>query len=455
MTKLLNMTVTITPPVARLGETAPDSELVALLEGYSEPAILLTPNYRIVAANGAYRKTYGAGEDPRGRLCHSVSHGNDLSCDQAGEDCPLIESRRSGKPQRVLHIHHTPRGDEHVDVEIRPVGDGKGHIRYFLEIMRGARNVSARPSVRGLVGRSPAFIHMLELMQRVGPTEVTTLLLGESGTGKEEVARAIHRLSPRAGGAFVPVECSGLTETLFESELFGHEKGAFTGALSTHIGLVEAARGGTLFLDEIGDIPLQLQVKLLRLLETGTFRRVGSARTQQADFRLVCATHRNLSEMVRRGDFRQDLFYRINIFAIELPPLRDRPEDIPLLSETLLQRLPTGRDLGISREALNILSRYEFPGNVRELRNILERASLLTDCGTIQPKDLPTACIGVAPSPRVSAEAEDIVTLAEQERAYLHRAQRLHQGDRRSLAKKLGISERTLFRKLQALKLAP
>jgi len=433
------------------GVAAPAPELVALLEAYSDPAILLSPDCQVLAANRPYRDAYGGGADVCGRFCYEVSHHSDVSCDQAGEACPLLESRRSGRPHRVLHIHHTPRGDEHVDVETRPLPDHSGRIRYFVEIVRPTGDVSARPSAKGLVGRAPAFNRMLELMQRVGPSEVAALLLGESGTGKEEVARAIHQLSPRARGAFVPVECSGLTESLFESELFGHEKGAFTGAHSARVGLVEAARGGTLFLDEIGDIPQQLQVKLLRLLETGTFRRVGSSEPQQADFRLICATHRDLSGLVKSADFRQDLYYRVNTFPIELPALRDRREDIPLLAETLLRRIPTGADLALSDESLALLRRYAFPGNIRELRNILERASLLTDDRWIRPEHLPGDCHRPGDKPPYPDEAFRLVPLAEHERDYLVRAAREHKGSRAGLARALGISQRTLFRKLQDL----
>jgi len=233
-----------------------------------------------------------------------------------------------------------------------------------------------------LVGRSHAFLRMMDLVTRAAPTRTDILLRGPSGSGKEVVARAIHRLSHRVG-SFVPVDCSAMTANLFESELFGHEKGSFTGAQTRRPGLVEAAKGGTLFLDEVGDIPLELQVKLLRLLESGSFRRVGSTLERQADFRLVCATHRDLESMVAAGTYRADLYFRISAFPIRLPALRERRSDIPLLVETGLRRL--GReDLHVSREAMDALAGYDFPGNVRELLNIVERASILADGGTIR-----------------------------------------------------------------------
>ncbi|HZV55344.1 MAG TPA: sigma 54-interacting transcriptional regulator, partial [Rhodocyclaceae bacterium] len=250
-------------------------ELVSFLDGLAEPRIVMDRNYRIVAANAAYSREFGGGRPVVGRLCYEVSHHFTVPCDQAGESCPLQGSRADGQSRRVLHLHHTPRGEEHVDVETTPVRDESGHIGYFVETMRVVRHASGRPAAQGLVGRSPAFTRMLALVMRVAPSEAAVMLLGETGTGKELVARVIHEASPRAEGPFVAVDCSGLTETLFESELFGYEKGAFTGATHRKEGLVEAASGGTLFLDEIGELPPSLQVKLLRLLETGTYRRVG------------------------------------------------------------------------------------------------------------------------------------------------------------------------------------
>ncbi len=308
-----------------------------------------------------------------------------------------------------------------------------------------------------MVGRSPAYNRMLELINRAAPAMTAVLLLGESGTGKELAAHALHSLSPRAGRPFVPVDCSGMTETLFESELFGYEKGAFTGAGQRKIGLVEAAAGGTLFLDELGDIPLNLQVKLLRLLETGTFRRVGGVETLRADFRLVAATHRGVRDMVEAGTFRRDLYYRISAFPIHLPALRERREDLPLLIDTLLQRLAPERSLRLSREAMAGLAAYAFPGNVRELRNILERAVLLADGDLIDsahlPDELCPAGATDAPTlrpltPLAAAGPSDILPLDLAETQYVHWALRQLGGDKKALAARLGISERTLYRKL-------
>jgi two-component system, NtrC family, response regulator HydG len=438
----------------------------AVLDCLPDPAILLGDDYRILAANEAYRHAFGTGEEIVGRTCHETSHHSSLPCHLTGESCPLLHCRESGEPGRAMHIHHAPHGEEHEDVLVRPVVDQDGQVRAYVEIIRPLSIASAEPSIRQLVGRAPAFRHMLELVERVAPRDTTVLLLGESGTGKELVAEAVHRESRRSRRPFVPVDCSGLTETLFESELFGYEKGAFTGATSRRKGLVEAVEGGTLFLDEIGDVPLGLQVKLLRLLETGRFRRVGSTEQLRADFRLVCATHRDLEAMVAEGAFRQDLYYRINVFPIPLPPLRRRRDDVPLLVASLLERVAGGEDWQVHPEAMALLEAYDYPGNVRELLNVLERACLLADAGTILPRHLPDAVRRAAPCPDRDAEPRagtsrgtpgeiapsEIVPLEQAEERYLRWVVERHPGDNRQLAHDLGLSERTLYRKLQKIR---
>ncbi len=444
---MTNIAMTTASPIPH---AALPGELLSILDAFSEPAVLLAPDYRIIAANQTYGRSYGDGLTLQQRFCYEVSHHYTLPCDQAGETCPLKNASLSNMPQRVLHVHHTPNGEEHVDVEVTPIHDAGGQVQFFLERMRVSRLASPLPKAGGLVGRSSGFIKALELVQRVASSESTVLLLGESGTGKELIAQAVHEASVRRDGPFVPVDCSGLTETLFESELFGHEKGAFTGALSQKIGLVEAARGGTLFLDEVGEIPLTLQVKLLRLLESATYRRVGGIEPQKADFRLVCATHRDLRQAVEEGSFRRDLYYRINAFPIMLPALRERIEDLPLLIESLLQRVASGRRLRLSEAALAVLSRYDFPGNIRELRNILERAALLCDGRTILPEHLPDECRRSQGSVQAAAGMpSEILPLEDMERRYLLWALARFHGDKRSLSERLGISERTLYRKLQ------
>lgn len=433
------------------------TELASFLEELPEPRIVMDTQYRIVVANRAYVREFADGQPVRGRHCYEVSHRFTVPCDQAGESCPLKDSLKSRRIQRVLHLHHTPRGEEHVDVETVPIRDEVGAVAYFVETMRVVQQASSRPAAEGLVGRSPAFRHMLEQMMRVAPAATTVLLLGETGTGKELVARAIHETSRRAAGPFVALDCSGLTESLFESELFGHERGAFTGAAQRKLGLVESASGGTLFLDEIGDLPLSQQVKLLRLLENATYRRVGGVETLRSDFRLICATHRDLPKMVEDETFRRDLYYRLSAFPIHTPSLAERRADIPLLAQSLLERIATARpDLRFSRAALDLLASRDYPGNIRELRNAIERASLLADGDEILPMHLvpdlppPGAARGATNTPAASGALviDQLVSLDELERRYLRWADSLMPGDRRGLAERLEISERTLSRKI-------
>jgi two-component system, NtrC family, response regulator HydG len=429
------------------------TEFTSMLEGFHDPAVLISPDYEILATNRHYARQHGQDADSVvGRRCYEVSHHYQRPCHEMDEHCPMQASMESGSPQRVLHLHHTPQGEEHVDVELCPIHNDVGQASAFVEIMRTL--VSAKGDRQKLVGRSPAFTHTMELVGRVAPSMATVLLLGESGTGKELAALAVHRASERANGPFVPVECSGLSESLFESELFGHEKGAFTGAHTQKQGLVESARGGTLFLDEIGDIPLNLQVKLLRLLETGTYRRVGSVEPRQAEFRLVCATHRGLEEMVEKGDFRRDLYFRISVFPIVLPALRERSDDLSLLCDSLLKRLAPGHALKLSNDALNCLKSYNFPGNIRELRNLLERAILLADDDRLEPRHFPGICSTQKPNqekgePTGSKGFDKLLPLRDLEQHYLRWAINAYPNDKSWLAQQLGVSERTLYRKLE------
>jgi transcriptional regulator with PAS, ATPase and Fis domain len=427
------------------------AELLSFFDTLPEPRIVMSRDYTILGANRAYLAQYHVGDAPvAGRRCHEVSHRFSRPCDEEGESCPLKSSLSSGQPQRVLHIHHTPRGEEHVDVELTPIRNALGEIEYFVEMIHTVRAASATAEGE-LVGRSPAFKRMLQQVTRVASSQADVLLLGESGTGKELIAQAVHHASRRTKGPFVAVDCSSLPENLFESELFGYEKGAFSGASQRKQGLVEAANGGTLFLDEVGDIPLGMQVKLLRLLETGTYRRVGGIEPLRADFRLVAATHRDLKQMVADGTFRRDLYYRISTFPILLPPLRERMEDLPLLMEALLKRVSPDHALTIHPATLLCLSKYDFPGNIRELRNVIERASLLADGDVLLPEHFPDPCEEKEEAMRAEHRFNEIMTLEEMERSYLEWQLR-HSGlGRKELADRLGVSERTLFRKLGKL----
>lgn len=428
-------------------------ELVSYLETLPEPHILFDRHYRIVAANAAYRAQFSPRGSVIGRTCYEVSHRFNVPCDQAGEACPLARSRSSGRRERVLHLHHTPSGEAYVNIELVPLHDAQGEDAWFIEKMEALPIARSAPAAQGLIGRSPPFQAMLQMVARVGPSQASVLLLGESGCGKELTARAVHEASARAARALVVVDCASLPETLFESELFGHEKGAFTGAHAARAGLVEAASGGTLFLDEVGDIPLAMQVKLLRLLENGTYRRVGSSELRRADVRVVAATHRDLVRRVADGRFREDLYYRLSVFPIRVPPLRERREDLPLLAASLLERVaPPGR-LALEPAALERLAAHPFPGNVRELRNVLERAALLTDGAVVTLATIEQAlAIGgqppVAALPGMPSGATD---LKSSERDALRAALAAHAGNRKELAKALGISVRTLYRKLGTL----
>ncbi|MGZ3182113.1 MAG: sigma-54 interaction domain-containing protein [Telluria sp.] len=423
---------------------APDIQsLLSYLEQEAEPMIVLDPDYNILASNSAYQRQFGSGRPAAGQKCYRVSHHYDLPCDLAGEHCPMRMALDKRGPDRVLHIHHTPRGPEHVNVELRPIMDAAHNVVAFVERLSTVHGASPRASGAGLVGRAPAFMRALEALQRVAPSMLPVLLQGESGTGKELFARALHEASGRAAGPFVVVECSGLAESLFESELFGYEKGAFTGAHARKPGLVETARDGTLFLDEIGDIPLAMQVKLLRLIESGAFRRVGGLETLHAGFRLVSATHKPLARMVAEGTFRRDLYYRISAYPIELPALRERREDIPLLAETFLQRLaPGGQGYVLEPDAVAALQAYDWPGNIRELRNVLERAMLYADDRRIGAAQLP----GLAPS--APAPMRPRRRWSDDE---LARHAASFDGTRAELARALGMSERTLYRRLREI----
>ena len=267
--------------------------------------------------------------------------------------------------------------------------------------------------LENIIGRSPAMSRIFELVRKAARSEANILVVGESGTGKELVARAIHANSPRVSQPFVPVDCASLPEHLLESELFGHEKGAFTGAIRTKQGLVESAHRGTLFLDEIGELPQSLQVKLLRALQERQIRRVGGTGLVDVDVRLVSATNRDLREASAKGQFREELYYRINVIAIQLPPLRDRAGDVKLLVQAFLKRYGHGRVKAVDDEAMAALERYRWPGNVRELQNVIERACALADSETISSRDLPDHVLGIGEARRPTSTGEAGVVMPD------------------------------------------
>jgi two-component system, NtrC family, response regulator AtoC len=305
-----------------------------------------------------------------------------------------------------------------------------------------------------VVADSPAMRRVMDLATRVAPHPTTVLITGESGTGKEVVARAIHRMSPRRDQGFVAVNCAAIPESLLESELFGHARGAFTGAVADKIGLFEEANGGTLLLDEVGDLPLSLQVKLLRVLQEGAIRRVGEARERRVDVRLIGATARNLEADVGTGRFREDLFYRLNVVRIHIPPLRERAEDVEHLALVLLQRAAgrAGRRAEFAPDVLPALRQHRWPGNVRELENAIERAVVLSTDGVIRGDAVREAGQGAGPETagtRAATPARLKDAVAQAERDAIANALATAQGNREQAARLLGVSLRTLYYKLR------
>jgi DNA-binding NtrC family response regulator len=309
-------------------------------------------------------------------------------------------------------------------------------------------------SFGGIVGNSPSLTEVLDKVRLVAPSKATVLLEGETGTGKELIAQAIHQNSGRSRQAFVPVHCAALAANLLESELFGHEKGAYTGASERRIGRFEAADGGTLFLDEIGEIDSSTQVKLLRFLETRSFERLGSSKPIQVDVRLVCATNRNLAEMAERGDFREDLLYRLNVITIELPPLRERKEDLPILLHHYIEHFSKENDLPaipLSKGAIRALTAYNWPGNIRELRNFCENTVVLKRGAKLTEYDLdPKYTVKVKPAATPVEDLPSVPPLSkeENEKRLLRSALVRASGNRTRAAELMGISRRTLHRKL-------
>jgi DNA-binding NtrC family response regulator len=338
----------------------------------------------------------------------------------------------------------------------------RARTRQLVQIWR-LRSENRRLKTRGyqpsgfhqLIGKAQAMQTVKQTITRAALADATTLIYGETGTGKELVARAIHHHSPRSTQSFVPVDCSAISENLVESELFGHVKGAFTGAHRSVMGLIRSANGGTLFLDEIGELPLSTQAKLLRTLQEKAVRPVGSDRTVAVDIRIVGATHRDLAAEVQAGRFREDLFYRLSVVPITLPPLRERAEDIPLLAAHFAAKFSAGfaAPKPIRDDAMACLMAYHWPGNVRELENAIRRALALGQDETITPEDLPETITGnaAAPSPSPASPLDD--SLAAYEKTAVHNALCKSGGNRKAAARILGVGEATLYRKLKAYQL--
>ena len=429
----------------------PSVDLQEIIEAHDQPFVVIDEHYFIVAANRRYCESYGVSREAiLNRRCHEISHHSDKPCHENGEQCPHQTLFQDGQSTVVLHTHyHADNEPERTRIRGHAIRDLDGRL-YLGEILYPLEASSELDCQdMRMVGHSPAFLTCVDNLARVAESDASVLLYGESGVGKELAARFVHDRSPRAGGPFIAINCAAVPENMFENELFGHERGAFTGSTGQKKGLYELADGGTLFLDEVSEIPLTLQAKLLRVLETGEFRRVGGTKTLKAEVRLVSATNRNLLDWVDQKLFRLDLYYRLAGIDVALPPLRERREDIPALADVLLSRLSGGSQMRcrLDKEALNALRHHDFPGNVRELRNLLQRAMVRCRDGIIRTGDL-----GLD-TPTMRSEAPTAaprrISLNDAEKDYIQDLLSKHGGHRRTVAELLGITERTLYRKLK------
>jgi len=357
-----------------------------------------------------------------------------------------IESAVSSIKGGAIDYLTKPLNLEELFFRVRQAGARR---RLFIENRELRETLQGRYRIEGIIGESGAMLDVISLVRRVAPSEATVLIRGESGTGKELIAKAIHFASPRASGPLVKVNCAALPETLLESELFGHEKGAFTGAVTSRQGRFELANGGTLFLDEIGDLPLHLQAKLLRVLQEREYEKVGSSRPVKVNVRILAASHRPLEALIKAGQLREDLYYRLNVVTILIPPLRERRSDLSLLIDHFLRRFAekNGKTIrGLTHEARDILLRYDYPGNVRELENLIERAVVLTRDDVIGSGDLPLTVQELEIADEQGTNLT--VTVEAVERRMIRDALARTEGVQTRAAELLGISERGLRYKL-------
>jgi transcriptional regulator with GAF, ATPase, and Fis domain len=394
-----------------------------------------------------------------------------VPCHEFGEDCPHANLFEIGKTDSCTHVHVDA---DHRMCQVRvtayPLRGDNGEL-YMGELIQKLKEPEER-RIRGkrMVGQAQPFLACMEQLKMVAGACAPVLLQGETGTGKELAANFIHNHSQRSEQPFLTVDCTVLTESLFESEVFGHARGAFTGSVGERTGLFEQADGGTLFLDEVGELPLSQQAKLLRVLESGRYRRVGGRGNRKADVRIICATNRHLWDHVKTGQFREDLYYRIACMAVRLPPLRERLDDIQLLATNLLEQIgrAMSRRFSLTADAVVQLKQYNYPGNVRELRNILSIAAMHSNSGEIDVEVVvevmqehvqsarqsctPTATEAAA-TPAATA-TDTAATLHDVEAQHISRLLAQHNGNRKQVAAALGVSERTLYRKLKRYALA-
>jgi PAS domain S-box-containing protein len=375
-----------------------DNRFVSLILGnIVEGVFTVDPQFRITYFNQAAEQITGfSKKDVMGKPCSDV-----FRTPICSQDCPLRQSLRTGRTVKNFEINILTRKDKAQPISVctAPLIDSEGNFLGGVETFRDMssikelrREISNRYTFQDIISKNARLRQIFETLPNIAQTDATILIQGPSGTGKELFATAIHNISPRAAGPLIKVNCGALPESLLESELFGYVKGAFTDAKNNRLGRFQAAHEGTVFLDEIGELPLSVQVKLLRVLEHREFEPLGSDTTVKVDVRIVAATNRDLEHLVAEGKFREDLFYRLNVILIRLPELRERSEDIPLLVEHFIERFNhhIGRDIhGVDPEAMALLVRYPFPGNVRELENVLEHAYIVTRGPNIGVEDLP------------------------------------------------------------------
>ncbi len=445
-----------------------------LINLFTDPFVIIDRHYQIVACNKAYHKSFKTRQNIEGKFCYEVSHHYDSPCSQHGEHCPLETVMRTGKSTSVLHIHNHAGEEEQVQISASPIHNNQGEIHYMGETMVTITHEENDPQL--LVGRTPTILRLISILHRVAPTQSTVFIEGESGVGKDCVANYIHHYSKRSEQPMIVVDCGAIGETLIESELFGYEKGAFTGANKQKIGLIESADGGTLFIDEIGELSLDLQTKLLRVLESGSIRRIGGTHYFDVDVRVIAATNQDVKKMVKNGQFRQDLYYRLATFPVYVPPLRERKEDISAIAEHFLRKIDDGHlHIPLQSDVAAILCSYDFPGNIRELRNIIERAVILAagdriteehltidrnphqvldnELDDLDVDDFPkpfnryrnTPAPASSPPPALKRKSRkpDLDTIK--------RTLEFYHGHRLSTAQELGISERTLYRYLKKI----
>ena len=433
-------------------EAAPE-RFEAVVHSISDGVLTVDREWRITCFNRAAEDITGYRRaDILGRFCYEI-----LQSDLCRDACPMRHTLETGVPVAglVVYITDAEGGKVPVSVSTALYRDRQGRLQGGVETFRDLRQIEALKkqlekayTAGDIVSRNPKVRSLLDLLPVVAESDSAVLIRGETGTGKELVARAVHNLSPRRAGPFVAVNCACFPETLVDSELFGHEKGAFTGADRAKEGRFARAENGTLFLDEVGNLPLPVQAKLLRVLQNRTYEPLGGTETRQTNARIVAATNQDLAAMVEEGAFRRDLYYRVNVIEFDLPPLRERPEDILPLIRHFIGQLTSVHEKGVegvTPETLRILMAHDYPGNVRELENIIEHGFVLTEGSLIDVEHLPQWLvkrdIGAAPG-------ED---LADCERRVIRAALERHEGDRASAARELGIHKSTLYRKMHRL----